>query len=50
MELEERLLYAPYMELKSWFDTIRNGTNRGGTYNEFKRLCNSCPKLSERRY
>ncbi|MCZ2258386.1 single-stranded-DNA-specific exonuclease RecJ [Sporosarcina sp. G11-34] len=24
MELEERLLYAPYMELKRWFDTFRN--------------------------
>ncbi|WP_172369064.1 single-stranded-DNA-specific exonuclease RecJ [Sporosarcina jiandibaonis] len=29
MKLEERLLYAPYMELKSWFDTIRNGTKVG---------------------
>ena len=29
MKLEERLLYAPYMELKSWFDTIRSGTNVG---------------------
>jgi single-stranded-DNA-specific exonuclease len=29
MELEERLLYAPYMELKSWFDTIRSSTNVG---------------------
>ena len=24
MELEEKLLYAPYMELKQWFDTMRN--------------------------
>lgn len=29
MELEERLLYAPYIELKRWFDTLRNGTNDG---------------------
>ena len=26
IELEKRLLYAPYMELKQWFDTVRNGT------------------------
>ena len=26
IELEEKLLYAPYMELKQWFDTMRNGT------------------------
>lgn len=25
IELEKRLLYAPYMELKQWFDTVRNG-------------------------
>ena len=30
MALEERLLYAPYMELKRWFDTIRSGTNDDG--------------------
>ena len=29
MELEERLLYAPYTELKRWFDTIRTETNDG---------------------
>ena len=29
MELEERLLYAPYMELKQWFDTIRSGNCHG---------------------
>ena len=23
MKLEERLLYAPYMDLKTWFDTLR---------------------------
>ena len=26
IELEKRLLYAPYLELKQWFDTVRNGT------------------------
>ncbi|MHA6259295.1 single-stranded-DNA-specific exonuclease RecJ [Sporosarcina sp. CAU 1771] len=26
MKLEEKLLYAPYMELKRWFDTLRNDT------------------------
>ena len=26
IELEKSLLYAPYMELKRWFDTVRNGT------------------------
>ncbi len=25
IELEKRLLYAPYVELKQWFDTVRNG-------------------------
>lgn len=25
IELEKRLLYAPYIELKQWFDTVRNG-------------------------
>jgi len=29
MKLEERLLYAPYVELKLWFDTIRSGLNVG---------------------
>ena len=29
MKLEERLLYAPYMELKRWFDTLRNETVDG---------------------
>lgn len=29
MKLEERLLYAPYMELKKWFDTLRNETVNG---------------------
>lgn len=29
MELEKRLLYAPYTELKQWFDDIRSGTNDG---------------------
>lgn len=29
MELEKVLLYAPYMELKRWFDLIRNGTVDG---------------------
>lgn len=26
IELEKKLLYAPYIELKQWFDTLRNGT------------------------
>ena len=26
IELEKILLYAPYMELKSWFDSVKNGT------------------------
>ena len=26
IELEKNLLYAPYMELKRWFDTVRDGT------------------------
>lgn len=26
IELEKKLLYAPYMELKQWFDTVRTGT------------------------
>ena len=29
IELEKKLLYAPYMELKRWFDTMRNGTVDG---------------------
>ncbi len=29
MELEERLLYAPYTELKSWFDALRTDTDDG---------------------
>jgi single-stranded-DNA-specific exonuclease len=29
IKLEERLLYAPYMELKRWFDTMRNVTVDG---------------------
>lgn len=29
MELEKILLYAPYMELKRWFDEVRNGTVGG---------------------
>jgi len=29
MELEEKLLYAPYMDLKRWFDAIRIETNDG---------------------
>lgn len=26
IELEKKLLYAPYIELKQWFETVRNGT------------------------
>ena len=29
MELEKRLLYAPYTELKQWFDHIRSGAIDG---------------------
>lgn len=29
MELEKVLLYAPYMELKQWFEDVRNGTSNG---------------------
>lgn len=29
IELEKKLLYAPYTELKQWFDHIRNGTADG---------------------
>ena len=47
IELEQKLLYATYRELKQWFD--ERLSSQGGNINGFKTIRNNGRKLAEAR-